>query len=52
MTYTNYVVDPDGTDCYGKYRTTEPPSHIPNSELVEVDGLESYGVVEWRHEDW
>jgi hypothetical protein len=49
MTY--YVVDPDGTNCYGKYDYTNPPENIPEDELVEVDDLDAYDVVEWRYED-
>ena len=51
MTLFNYVVDPNGGDCYGKYQKMDPPAHIPSEELMEVDDLSDYDVIEWRYDD-
>jgi len=45
------VIDPDGSDCHGKYEVTELPDYIPDDEAVEVDDLSNYSVIEWRYED-
>jgi len=52
MARKKYVVDPDGADCYGKYEQSSPPIYIPNDELVEVNDLSQYQVVEWRYESF
>jgi hypothetical protein len=48
---TKFVVDPSGSDCYGKYFRENIPPKIPESEIVEVDDLSNYDVVEWRYSD-
>jgi len=50
MAVKSFVVDPSGTDCYGKYRQHKPPEYIPDGELVEVDDLSEYSVLEWRYD--
>lgn len=47
-----FVVNPDGDDCYGKYEAVSPPSHIPESDIVEVDDLSNYTVINWEYEDY
>ena len=48
---TKWVIDPSGTDCYGKYEGQDLPERVPESEAVEVTDLSGYAVVEWRYED-
>ena len=46
----SFVIDPDDTgDCYGKYRRSK--QNIPDGwEIVEVENLDDYNIVEWRYE--
>ena len=45
-----FVIDPNGSDCYGKYQLSSIPDRIPNEEVVEVEDLSTFSVVEWRYE--
>ena len=47
------VIDPqDGGTCYGKYQRSG--SNVPDGwdDVVEVDDLDAYQVVEWRYENF
>ena len=48
---TFYVVDPADNECYGKYDMGSPPDHVPEDEIVQVDDIDKFDVVDWRYED-
>ena len=46
------VIEPtDGNKCYGKYRISK--QNVPNDwdNVVEVDDLDAWDVIDWRYEN-
>ena len=50
-----FVVDVDGSDCYGRYLKNRIPPRIPDDSVTVLDSisdLQDYNVVEWTYEKY